>query len=435
MPDQPTALVKPLDEAVARISAKTPIGSKLRSKEWAGVPVALRERAMFSAGVESVRLLASMQDELRKAAGMIQEQVAHGEAYVDRSVFIAKMRERALNWGVTSTATPDGSKGIVRTGDVTDIRSAKRLGLIYDTQMRQAADFARFKMGQDPDVLDAYPAWRFIRVEGVENPREEHAGVEGQVRLKSDLDFWTGINADFGVPYGPWGWGCGHDVEDVSREECESLGLLKPGEPVAPAMEDFNDKLEASAAGMNDMDRGMLKGYFGDQVQFEGDRAVWQGNVIGDLATELRAWGDAHDWPTEFDSAEFKDRTLHLGESTPRAQAMAKQLGRDLSGAELIVPPDHLYHAQQRHFGKREKAADQQGLAPVDMDLIPHVWRDPDRIELSERKGAKGERSLVFHKELLGDTQMVAFDQRKQNQYYPVSYLVRKGGESPDVGP
>ncbi|MHB9007004.1 MAG: hypothetical protein ACYDC1_08730 [Limisphaerales bacterium] len=52
----------PFALAVQRLNGKTPIGSKLRSAEWAGVPLALRERAQFTAGIESARIVQGIQD-------------------------------------------------------------------------------------------------------------------------------------------------------------------------------------------------------------------------------------------------------------------------------------------------------------------------------------------------------------------------------------
>jgi hypothetical protein len=201
---------------------------------------------------------------------MIRETVANGEAYVDRDSFIRDMRKIAEEEGLSTTGP--GGEGTVR-----DIRSVARLGLIFDQQKKSAAEFTRWKMGQDPDVLDEFPAWRFVRVADVAVPRAEHIAFEGQVRLKSDLSFWTRVNEDFGVPWGPWGFGCGHDVEEVDRDEAEALGLLKPGETVQPVEGEFNDRLEASVKDWDPASISTLKLAFGDQVKQVGDKLEWQG--------------------------------------------------------------------------------------------------------------------------------------------------------------
>jgi hypothetical protein len=70
----------------------------------------------------------------------------------------------AIDEGIETT-TPNNY------GTVRDIRSAKRLGLIWDMQVNQATEYARYKMDHDPDVLDAYPAQRLMRIEDREHPR------------------------------------------------------------------------------------------------------------------------------------------------------------------------------------------------------------------------------------------------------------------------
>jgi hypothetical protein len=161
-------------------------------------------------------------------------------------------------------------------GTIKDITSQRRLDLIFDTQTRQAQDYGYWRQGQDPDVLDAFPAQRLVRERDVKEPRDWHQQFEGEARLKSDLAYWTLVNQDFGVPWGPWGWGCGHDVEDVDRQEAEELGLLRPGEPVQPAIKHFNDRLEAS---VRDLDPELLQKLaddFGDQVEIVQDPTTGQ---------------------------------------------------------------------------------------------------------------------------------------------------------------
>jgi hypothetical protein len=168
-------------------------------------------------------------------------------------------------------------EGIERTtGAITDITGERRLNLIFDTQVRQAHDYGYAKQGWDPDVLDAFPAWRFIRVQPVEQPRDWHTQFEGEVRLKSDIAFWTRVNQDFSLPFGPWGWGCGHDVEDVSREEAEELGLIAPGAPVASPEAAFNQHLEASTRNLDPEIQEYLRKGLGDKVQFSEGTAQWR---------------------------------------------------------------------------------------------------------------------------------------------------------------
>jgi hypothetical protein len=91
----------------------------------------------------------------------------------------------------------------------------------------------------------------------VKEPREDHDQWENEVRLKSDVKFWTARNnpafGGFGVPWGPWGFNSGMDVYDVSREEAIAEGVLAEGEfPLPPKVVGFNTNLEVKTEGMDE---------------------------------------------------------------------------------------------------------------------------------------------------------------------------------------
>jgi hypothetical protein len=268
-------LVKPIPfkEAIEKIGSKTIIGSQLNSAEWSEVPLALRERAFFSSRVESARFLQRAQDAVGDFLTGNREDAPDPEDGTmlkmgSRQQFVRDMQAFALSNGM-GPLDPD------LKGGLQDITSEKRLSLIFDTQTRQGQDYGYWKQGMDADVLNEFPAQRFIRVEHVHEPRDWHKLFEDGVWLKTDLDAWIRINQDFGVPWGPWGWGCGHDVEDVDRDEAEELGLIEPGVRPEPADTRFNDRLEASARGL---DAGLLqelRSAFGDKVVITEDAIRW----------------------------------------------------------------------------------------------------------------------------------------------------------------
>ncbi|MHB8520692.1 MAG: hypothetical protein ACYDH9_08030 [Limisphaerales bacterium] len=247
-------------EAVDKLGSRTPIGSVLTSSEWHDVPLELRDRSFFSSGVESVRVLQRSRDFLTDFLTNARDE-SGALAAGSRAQFVRDMQAFLAGEGIDRT-----------TGGMTDITSERRLGLIFDVQTTQANSFGFWKQGLDPDVLDAFPAMRFVRVQDVKEPRIWHEQFYGQAYLKTD-PIWVTINEDFGVPWAPWGWGCGHDVEDVSRAEAEDLGLLEPGQQISPPAADFNDRLEASTAGLDPDLVDKLKEAFGDQAEW-GDGAV-----------------------------------------------------------------------------------------------------------------------------------------------------------------
>lgn len=261
----------PFKEAIAKLGSKSPVTSQMNSAEWRDVPVALRERAFFSATVESARVLQRGRQGLLDFISNARETLDTGETALktgSRADFVQQMQDFLK------------AEGIQRSkGGLTDITSERRLGLIFDVQTRQAHDYGYWKQGQDPAILDEFPAARFIRVITVKEPRTDHARFENEVRLKSDLNFWTSLNKDFGVPWGPWGFGCGHDVEDVDRTEAERLGLIQPGDVVKPVEQDFNDRLEAGTKGLDPDLVAKLKTELGDQIEEVDGALRWTGRI------------------------------------------------------------------------------------------------------------------------------------------------------------
>ncbi|HOW64869.1 MAG TPA: hypothetical protein P5186_19895 [Candidatus Paceibacterota bacterium] len=205
------------------------------------------------------------------------------------------MREFALKEGMGPLDPGDA-------GTIKDITSERRLGLIFDTQTRQAYAYGSWKQGLDPDILDEFPAQRLIRVQDVKEPRNAHQQYEGVAALKSDLNFWLRINQDFGVPWGPWGWGCGHDVEDVDRAEAETLGLIAPSQQVNSPELSFNARLEASTTGLDPDLIRFLTDSLGNQVQIVGNKVTFSGRTdasedtpakeVSYLTRTLKIWPD-----------------------------------------------------------------------------------------------------------------------------------------------
>ena len=263
------------EEALRKLGERSPVGSILRSAEWSRVPTAIRERSFFSATVEDVRFLQRAQKFLEDFIAQTRLTNDNGDTYLKaggRAQFIEELQRFALREGMGSL-DPD-IKGTLR-----DIASETRLGLIFDTNLKSAQDYGYWKQGQDPDVLDAFPSQRFIRVAPVRKPRPLHQANRNQVRRKDDLGFWLAMNdpaiGGFGVPWGPWGFNSGMDVEDVGRAESDGLGLTTTNERIQPIEKDFNDHLEASTQGLSQPLINLLKIAFGDKAVIEGDSVRW----------------------------------------------------------------------------------------------------------------------------------------------------------------
>jgi len=144
------------------------------------------------------------------------------------------MRQLMIKEGIISST--DSFYGL-DNNDVKDIRSETRLELIYDTNMRMAYGYGQWKQGMSPNIIKVFPAWKFERLRQVRNERPRHLASEGEVRLKTDTEYWANYQNDpliggFGVPWAPFGYNSGMNITDVSRSEAKALGLIKGNENI-----------------------------------------------------------------------------------------------------------------------------------------------------------------------------------------------------------
>ena len=229
-------------KAVSRFEGRRAAPSTRTSAEWERVAPALREKCFFSARVNDAEVLGKMRELIGKAVDSSKRNP--NEALVSQDKFISEMKSFLASRGYTM----GGSK-------LTDITSRRRLGLIYDMNIQEAREYARYVRGQDADALDMYPAQEFVRVESRRVPRTDWPtrwrAAGGKIRggrmvaLKSD-PVWTNLSR-FGRPYPPFDYGSGMGVEDIDREEAVELGLLPDDEP-ADEIPDFDIALEAEVS-------------------------------------------------------------------------------------------------------------------------------------------------------------------------------------------
>ena len=257
----------PFERAVQRHADKIAVPSHLRTEGWSQVPAGLRDRAFFSAGVTRYKDLERMQGIIDEALTLNPE-----DAFADRSRFVADMR--------AALGAPEGD-----SDRLTDLASRRRLEMIYDFQVEDAYEYGRWKEGQDPDLLDAFPARELVRVEARNERRDwrtRWADAGGRtfggrmIALKGD-PIWTAISR-FGRPWPPFDFGSGMGVRDIDRGEAEDIGLIAPDAP-APAPEEpaFNEQLEQSVSGLSSYYIAALIEIFEDQVELDGQTLRWVG--------------------------------------------------------------------------------------------------------------------------------------------------------------
>ena len=152
-------------------------------------------------------------------------------------------------------------------------------------QREQAIGFASWKIGQDRDVLDAFPAQELIRVESRRMPRDWQArwiAAGGELSTGGRMDalktdpIWTDISV-FGVPWPPFDWGSGMGLRDVSRKEAVMHGLIEATERIEPSDAAFNDSLAAGVdvANIAEPFIAALKKIFGSKITVQDNKLAW----------------------------------------------------------------------------------------------------------------------------------------------------------------
>jgi len=235
------------------IQDKVPTGSPYDHKETVKVIGDAKVKSLFSAGVENVRFL----ERAKKLMGDFLSRSTEVVTLPDgtettklkvgsRADFVLKMRDFMLEEGI---ANPDDFLG--SQADLQDITKIRRLQLIFDTNIRQAYGYGRWKQSTHPVVLAAFPAAKFVRLPGAEEKRPRHKDHENDIRLKVDKEYWADFQNDpeiggFAVSWPPYGFNSYMDQQDVSRKEATSLGLIKEGEkPPKKKKDSFLDGLKA----------------------------------------------------------------------------------------------------------------------------------------------------------------------------------------------
>ena len=261
--------------AAESILRKKLISSGLSSAEWDVVQAGLRDRAMFSSRVQSVRFLSEARDRL---AELLSAARNSDGALTSRAQLVSDLMRTARAEGLATGK-----------GGLTDPGSAKRAAVIVDTNAGLARGYASYAAGASQGARLAYPAQELTRVEPRRNPRGEaywrarwqEAGGKlygGRMVALKDDPVCSRVSR-FGVPYGPPDFGSGMGFEDVSYEDALALGVIDPDyRPSAAPLEDFNAAMEADldVAGESDPAWIWLKDVFGRQVELAGGKVRWR---------------------------------------------------------------------------------------------------------------------------------------------------------------
>ena len=277
-------------DALARFAARGLVAADLSSSEWRDVPLALRERAFFSARIAHARRLQEIKDRVEsllnpqtvRRADRVTPQNPDG--FVTEGLDPATARAEIKQIRQSIGYNPGDKAGTIQ-----DLSSDARINLQLKTNVESAQGYAGFLQGQSEGALEAFPAQELFRAEDRGEPRnwptrwmQSGGQIFGgrMIALKSD-PVWQTIGDStlfpdaLGNPYPPFAFNSGMWVRDVSREDAIALGLMAATDPVRTVLQDYNARLEASAQNLEPEVLQSLQTTFGDRIRITGDRIEW----------------------------------------------------------------------------------------------------------------------------------------------------------------
>ncbi len=333
--------LQPDKKAVSRFDSRKTYPSAMSSADWAKIEPAIREKCFFSARVNNAEVLGKMRELIGKALDDTKRNP--NQAHVSKDKFISEMKSYLKSKGYAMGGT-----------SLTDITSRRRLGLIFQMNVDEAREYGRYVRGQDPELLDAFPAWEFTRIEHRRVPRTDWerrfraAGgkvINGRMVALKSSDVWTNLSR-FGRPYPPFDFGSGMGVVDIERSDAIKLGLIPDDEP-ADEIPDFDCVLETEVS----LDR--IPEEFREQIIKETPNAEIRDNklVMRDKP-KLPTWKDiglesAKTWKHQG----IKDKTVDSEEARKR---LAKgEVVKDVFGEDATFNNAIITHWEE--VGKTEK--------------------------------------------------------------------------------
>lgn len=235
----------PFEEALQSRRVKALLPTTLSSGELMKIAPEIRERSVISARTVNAEHLQVIADNIET---ILNPTSVDGRTVgLDWSTARLNLKQSLQDKGYL----PDPSE----RGTLKDLGSDVRLNTIIKTNVEMAQGYGQFAQGQDPDLLDAWPAQELFRAEDRKVPRDwesiwQQRGGQifgGRMIALKDDPIWTEISA-FGLPYPPFDFGSGMWVRDIDRAEAESLGLINFDQRVEPQSREFNADLQMTPA-------------------------------------------------------------------------------------------------------------------------------------------------------------------------------------------
>jgi hypothetical protein len=242
------------------------------------LPQWVRDQGFFSAQVTQAEILDGIMSRVDRLLGGGPRGPGMS---MDPALFRVEMRE-LLDSIDYSPADPRDE------GTIKDLRTSARLNVIVRTQEEMATGHGQYLQSIDPDTIDMFPAWELIRIIDSRVKRDwtqrwsEAASAVGDVDAARMLDehgrmiarkdspIWSTLSR-FGRPHPPFDFNSGMGVEDVEREECIELGLIRAGDRIAARSPVPPPEPTAGISGLAPSLRGALVASLGPGYRMDAD--------------------------------------------------------------------------------------------------------------------------------------------------------------------
>lgn len=236
----------PFRQALDAHDVKSLLPTSGRTRDLQTLEGAMKRRAIFSATVAVAEPLAAIRDGVS-------------------AILVGQADQATVRLGIKQLWDKLGYQpDPEQIGGLQDLASTRRINLQIETNVATARGAGWFEQGQQPDVLDEFPAQELYRATtpegGVKAERDwlqrwEQAGgkfYDGRMLARKDDPVWRKLGDPELFPDGlgnewpPYAFSSGMRVRDIGRDEAESLGLIGPAEELFPREADLTADLEAA---------------------------------------------------------------------------------------------------------------------------------------------------------------------------------------------
>jgi hypothetical protein len=236
-------------EALQAREIQSVLPTTLTSEELAKIDPDILSRALFSARTVSAEYLQKLAD--------IIDRILRGE--LDYATGRLELKKFLDEIGYAPLPPEEGK--------ITDLSSSLRINLVLNTQTAMARGYGQWIRGQDPVILDEWPAQELHRAYLRKKTRDQGplpwrtrwqmAGgelVRGRMIAIKNTAVWDNLGSrqlfadGLGNPYPPFAFNSGMRVRSITREEAMSLGLIDRDTQIEPQDRGFNEDLQVPAA-------------------------------------------------------------------------------------------------------------------------------------------------------------------------------------------